>query len=79
MAGHFPDSEKFGLRAQMTRSAVSIPSNIVEGSAKKSGKDYKRFAEIALGSAFELETHVLIVKQQKWVPVDKVERILQID
>jgi four helix bundle protein len=51
----------------MTRSAVSIPSNIAEGSAKKSVKEQVRFIEIALGSAFELETQALVVQKRKWV------------
>ena len=54
-----PSEERYGIRAQITRCA--IPTNIAEGSAKKSEKDYKRYTEIALGSAFELETHLLII------------------
>ncbi len=72
----FPKEEMYGLRSQAIRSAVSIPTNIAEGSAKKSDKDYRRYAEIALGSAFELETHLLIVQQQRWFPNDKVEALL---
>jgi four helix bundle protein len=64
------------MRAQITRCAVSIPTNIAEGSAKKSEKDYKRYTEIALGSAFELETHLLIIQQQRWFPNDQVETLL---
>ena len=56
-----PDNERYGLRSQITRAAVSIPSNIAEGCSRKSGKDFGRFLEIALGSAFELETQLLIV------------------
>lgn len=67
-----PDAERYGLRSQVTRSAVSIPSNIAEGSAKKSQKEYRRFAAISLGSAFELETQLLIVEQLGWVPKEKV-------
>lgn len=51
-----PDTEKFGLVSQMNRSAVSIPSNIAEGCSKDSQKDFTRFLQMALGSAFELET-----------------------
>jgi len=69
----FHDEKKYGLRSQVTRSAVSIPTNIAEGSAKKSQKEYRHFAEISLGSAFELETHLLIIQQQGWVPKDTVE------
>ena len=71
-----PSDEKYGIRSQLTRCAVSIPGNIAEGSAKKSDKEYRRYAEIALGSSFELETHLLIVQQQRWLPEDKVEAIL---
>jgi four helix bundle protein len=63
LVSQLPGEEKFGLRIQMTKSAVSIPSNIAEGSAKSSSKDYKRYLEISLGSAYELETHVLIIEK----------------
>ena len=62
-----PSDEKYGMRSQMTRSAISIPGNIAEGSAKTSEKDYKRYMEISLGSSFELETHLLVVQRRKWV------------
>jgi len=58
----FPTQEKFGLTSQITRAAVSIPSNIAEGSSRNSDKDYNRFVEIALGSCFEAETQLLIAK-----------------
>jgi four helix bundle protein len=75
-AKFFPKEEMFGLRSQTTRSAVSIPTNIAEGSAKKSEKEYRYYAGIALGSAFELETHLLIVQQQRWFPSDTVDTLL---
>jgi four helix bundle protein len=56
----FPREEKFGLSSQITKAAVSIPSNIAEGSSRSSRKDYYRFLEIALGSTFEMETQMLI-------------------
>ena len=62
-----PQEERYGLRSQMTRSAVSIPSNIAEGSAKRSAKEKIRFVEFSLGSAFELETQLLAVQNRKWV------------
>lgn len=63
LAKELPSSEKFGITSQMTRAASSIPSNIAEGSSRSSNKDYCRFLEIALGSAFELETHLIIIKE----------------
>ena len=56
----FPKSEMFGLTSQIKRCSVSIPSNIAEGSSRRSEKDYNRFLEISLGSSFELETQLLI-------------------
>jgi len=58
----FPKEEKYGIVSQITRSAVSIPSNIAEGSSRSSEKDYNRYLEISLGSSFELETQLLISK-----------------
>jgi four helix bundle protein len=72
-----PNEERFGMKSQITRSATAIPGNIAEGSAKKSQKDYSRFIEIALGSAFELETHLLIVERRKWVDGNVITDLLQ--
>jgi four helix bundle protein len=59
----FPKSEKYSLARQASKSAVSIPSNIAEGSSRSSSKDYSRFLEISLGSSFELETQLLLQKR----------------
>lgn len=58
----FPSEEKFGLTSQMRRCAVSIPSNIAEGYKRKSIGEYLRFLNIADASAAELETQLLIAK-----------------
>ncbi len=56
----FPKSELNGLTNQMRRASVSIPSNIAEGSGRKSNKDFKRFLEFSYGSALELETQIYL-------------------
>lgn len=72
----FPNQEKFGLAIQINKAGVSIPSNIAEGSSRSSDKDYSRFAEISLGSAFELETQLLIAKEIKYGNISLVESTL---
>ena len=59
---NFPESELYGLTSQMRRAAISIPSNIAEGSRRSSRKDYKNFLYNAFGSASELETQIEITK-----------------
>lgn len=68
VAEQLPSQERFTLRSQVTRAAVSIPSNIAEGSSRQSDLDYKRFLEMSLGSAFELETQILIVQELSLIP-----------
>lgn len=58
----FPEYEKYGITSQLRRSAISIPSNIAEGSARRGNKEFVQFLYIALGSATELDTQVLIAK-----------------
>jgi four helix bundle protein len=62
----FPREERYSLSSQITRAAVSISANIAEGSSRGSEKDYKRFIEIALGSSFELETHILVAEKMNY-------------
>ena len=72
-----PKEEKYGISSQMTRSAIAIPSNIAEGSAKRSEKDYIRFVEISFGSSFELEPHSLVVKKRKWIEERIINELLE--
>lgn len=60
MMGNLPTQEMYSLVKQMQRSAVSIPSNFAEGCSRSSEKEFKHFIEVALGSAFELETQLIL-------------------
>jgi len=64
----FPDYEKFGLSNQMQRSSVSIPSNIAEGAARSSVKEFIQFLYISLGSLSELETQLIISYKLNYIP-----------
>lgn len=68
-----PEFEKFGLISQINRCAISIPSNIAEGCAKSSNKDFCRFLEISLGSCYELETHLILCSDLKFISLEIVE------
>lgn len=61
----FPAEERFGLTNQMRRAAVSISSNIAEGSSRMSQTDFSRFIEIATGSLFEVTSQAFIAKTQE--------------
>jgi four helix bundle protein len=63
----FPKDEMFGLTNQIRRCAVSIPSNIAEGSARSHQKEFIRFLHISLGSQQELETQFIIAKNLNYV------------
>jgi four helix bundle protein len=72
----FPKEERFGISSQITRAAVSIPSNIAEGSSRSSEKDYNRFIEISLGSSFETETQILIAEAVNYGDNDLRKKLL---
>ena len=62
-----PKEELFSLTNQIRRAAVSVPSNIAEGSARYSNKDTARFADIAIGSLAEVETQLIIAKELNYI------------
>lgn len=76
VTSRFPESEKFGLTNQLRRAAVSIPSNIAEGASRSSSKDFSRFLEIAIGSAYELETQLLIASDLKFIQLESLELLI---
>jgi four helix bundle protein len=60
LTAEFPSSEKYGLISQLRRCTVSIPSNIAEGAGRNTDKDFAQFLNISLGSAYELETLLIL-------------------
>jgi four helix bundle protein len=79
---HLPQEELYILTSQMSRAAISIPSNISEGAGRNSEKDFIRFIDISMGSAFELETQLYLCFDQNYLTenelfsvLDKVQKI----
>ena len=73
----FPKNERYALFSQISRAAVSIPSNIAEGAGRNSEKDFARFLEFSLGSAYELETQLIIAEKRKYIKQCESEIILE--
>jgi four helix bundle protein len=63
LTAELPDDEKFGLKSQIQRCAVSVPSNIAEGSGRTTSKDFRNFLNISLSSSYELETQLIIINE----------------
>ncbi|RXP45906.1 four helix bundle protein [Lutibacter sp. HS1-25] len=77
LVDRFPVKEQFSLSSQITRSAVSIPSNIAEGAGRNTGKDFARFLDFSLGSAYELETQLIIAEKRKYINQNELNTIIQ--
>ena len=77
LSSQMPKTEKFGLTTQMNRCVVSIPANIAEGSAKESSKDFNRYLQIALGSSYELETHLLLCSDLNFFEKKELSLVLE--
>ena len=74
---HFPSCEQFGLRAQIRRSAVSVPANIAEGHGRDHLREYVNHLSMANGSLMELETHLHLALRLGFVASDAFEEMLQ--
>jgi four helix bundle protein len=74
----FPREEQYGLTSQMRRAAVSVPSNIAEGHARESSKEYLNHLSIAQGSLAELQTQSEIAARLDFVAVEAARQILEL-
>jgi four helix bundle protein len=72
LTASFPASEQYGLTAQLRRAAVSVPSNIAEGAARNTKKEFFHFVAVARGSLSEIDTQLVIAKQLGYVSDDSV-------
>lgn len=73
--GKFPSDERFGLASQMRRAAVSVSSNIAEGSSRSSRQDFARFVEIAVGSLYELVSQGFIARKQGFLDEQAFQKL----
>jgi four helix bundle protein len=74
VTARFPGDERFGLTSQMRRAAVSISSNVAEGSGRASDKDFAHFIEIAYGSLMEVLSQMHVACRQTWLtPEERAE------
>ena len=71
----FPKVETYGLTSQLRRAAVSIPTNIVEGSSRGSDKDFARFIQISIGSASETEYLLILCYDLKYLNENEFEKL----
>jgi four helix bundle protein len=71
----FPKDELYGLTSQIRRSCVSIPANIAEGCGRSGDADFARFLQIAIGSASELEYHLLLARDLNLLNISDYERL----
>lgn len=76
ITANFPVDERYGICSQMRRAAISIPSNIAEGSGW-TDKDFHRFLSMSLSSAYELETQLILSADLNLVSVDQLNSLSQ--
>jgi len=72
----FPKSEEYGLSSQMRRAAVSVPSNLAEGAARKGKNEFKQFLNIAQGSLSELDTQVELAHMLGYTAIERHRELM---
>jgi len=77
ISAKFPSDERFGLTAQVRRSAVSIPSNISEGAGRNTKGEFVQFLGIANGSLYELQTQIIISEQLGFIQKEECNELLE--
>ena len=75
LVGQFPAYERYGLSDQLRRSVVSIPSNIAEGQARQHTGEFRQFLFMALGSAAEVETQLIIAREVGYITADELHEV----
>ena len=73
---NLPSDEKYGLSSQIKRCAVSIPSNIAEGAGRNSNKEFAHFLNISNGSAYELQTQLLLTSNLELIEKQKIKPLI---
>ncbi len=77
LCDEFPRQEVYGLTSQLQRAAVSIPSNIAEGQARNTSKEFVYFLGIARGSLAELETQIMLAQRLDYLTAEKTDLVLE--
>ena len=77
LSDQFPESEKYGLTAQLRRAVISILANIAEGSGRNSNQQMVNFLSISKGSAYEVEAQLIIAYELNFISVNELEIVLE--
>ena len=78
LVAELPTDEKYGLSSQIKRCSISIPSNIAEGAGRNSQKEFKHFLGIANGSAYELQTQLILIIELNLITKEKVQPVIEL-